>query len=69
LIPYSVCAHGKTKREMVLIHGQTEFYQLGESDWKDFSRHWEMYGVNRRAAWKLGCGAGANYDAACFILQ
>ncbi len=35
-----------------------EFYQLGESDWKDFSRHWEMYGVNRESCLEIGCGAG-----------
>lgn len=35
-----------------------DFYQLGESDWKDFSRHWEMYGVNRESCLEIGCGAG-----------
>jgi ubiquinone/menaquinone biosynthesis C-methylase UbiE len=35
-----------------------EFYQLGESDWKDFSRHWEMYGVNRESCLEIGCGVG-----------
>lgn len=35
-----------------------EFYQLGESDWKDFSRRWEMYGVNRESCLEIGCGAG-----------
>ena len=35
-----------------------EFYKLGESDWKDFSRHWEMYGVNRESCLEIGCGAG-----------
>jgi ubiquinone/menaquinone biosynthesis C-methylase UbiE len=35
-----------------------EFYQLGESDWRDFSRHWERYGVNRESCLEIGCGAG-----------
>ncbi len=35
-----------------------EFYQLGDSDWKDFSRHWEMYGVSRESCLEIGCGAG-----------
>jgi ubiquinone/menaquinone biosynthesis C-methylase UbiE len=35
-----------------------EFYQLGESDWKDFSKHWEMYGVDRESCLEIGCGAG-----------
>lgn len=35
-----------------------DFYQLGESDWKDFARHWEMYGVNRKSCLEIGCGAG-----------
>jgi ubiquinone/menaquinone biosynthesis C-methylase UbiE len=35
-----------------------EFYQLGESDWKDFRGHWEKYGVNRESCLEIGCGAG-----------
>jgi ubiquinone/menaquinone biosynthesis C-methylase UbiE len=35
-----------------------DFYQLGESDWKDFSRHWKMYGLNRESCLEIGCGAG-----------
>jgi ubiquinone/menaquinone biosynthesis C-methylase UbiE len=35
-----------------------EFYQLGELDWKDFKRHWEIYGVNRESCLEIGCGAG-----------
>ncbi len=35
-----------------------EIYQLGELDWKDFSRHWEMYGVNRDSCLEIGCGVG-----------
>ena len=34
------------------------FYKLGESDWKDFRRHWEMYGVNNESCLEIGCGAG-----------
>jgi SAM-dependent methyltransferase len=35
-----------------------QFYQLGESDWEGFARHWEMYGVNRENCLEIGCGAG-----------
>ena len=35
-----------------------EFYQLGESDWADFSVHWERYGINRTSVLEIGCGAG-----------
>lgn len=35
-----------------------EFYKLGESDWKDFRRHWEMYGVNKESCLEIGCGTG-----------
>lgn len=35
-----------------------DFYQLGESDWKDFRMHWEMYGVNNESCLEIGCGAG-----------
>ena len=35
-----------------------EFYHLGEQDWEDFSRHWELYGVNRESCLEIGCGAG-----------
>jgi ubiquinone/menaquinone biosynthesis C-methylase UbiE len=35
-----------------------EFYRVGDADWKDFSRHWEKYGVNRESCLEIGCGAG-----------
>jgi 2-polyprenyl-3-methyl-5-hydroxy-6-metoxy-1,4-benzoquinol methylase len=35
-----------------------EFYQLGASDWGDFSSHWEKYGLNRESCLEIGCGAG-----------
>jgi ubiquinone/menaquinone biosynthesis C-methylase UbiE len=34
------------------------FYALGESDWRDFVRHWQQYGVNRESCLEVGCGAG-----------
>jgi SAM-dependent methyltransferase len=36
----------------------SEFYKLGESDWKDFSTYWERYGVDRSSVVELGCGTG-----------
>ncbi len=35
-----------------------EFYQLGESDWGDFRRRWERYGVSSKSCLEIGCGAG-----------
>lgn len=35
-----------------------DFYQLGESDWIDFRRHWEMYGINKESCLEIGCGTG-----------
>ena len=35
-----------------------EFYALGESDWRDFKRHWDHFGVTYGACLEIGCGAG-----------
>ena len=35
-----------------------EFYALGVSDWKDFRKHWESYGVDNASCLEIGCGAG-----------
>lgn len=35
-----------------------EFYALGESDWKDFLRQWQHYGLNTESCLEIGCGAG-----------
>ncbi|MGA2248213.1 MAG: class I SAM-dependent methyltransferase [Verrucomicrobiota bacterium] len=35
-----------------------EFYQLGRSDWSDFLRQWQQYGVNPGTCVEIGCGAG-----------
>jgi len=35
-----------------------DFYKLGESDWIDFRRRWEKYGVNNESCIEIGCGAG-----------
>ena len=35
-----------------------EFYALGESDWRDFFRTWQQYGVSRESCLEVGCGAG-----------
>jgi len=36
----------------------SEFYELGRSDWSDFILHWEKYGVNKDVGLEIGCGAG-----------
>lgn len=35
-----------------------ELYALGESDWHDFFRQWQQYGVNRESCIEIGCGVG-----------
>jgi SAM-dependent methyltransferase len=35
-----------------------EFYELGRSDWSDFVRHWESYGLRKGSVVEIGCGAG-----------
>jgi ubiquinone/menaquinone biosynthesis C-methylase UbiE len=35
-----------------------EFYRVGESDWRDFFRQWQQYGVETRDCLEIGCGAG-----------
>ena len=35
-----------------------EFYSLGRSDWEDFWRQWQHYGVSSESCLEVGCGAG-----------
>jgi SAM-dependent methyltransferase len=35
-----------------------EFYAVGQSDWHDFSRRWERYGLVPDCCLEIGCGAG-----------
>ena len=35
-----------------------EFYDLGRSDWEDFLRHWQHYGLEIGECIEIGCGAG-----------
>lgn len=37
---------------------EEEFYELGQSDWRDFFLHWQQYGVNKESCLEIGCGAG-----------
>jgi len=37
---------------------EEEFYAVGESDWHDFLRHWQHYGVSKLSCLEIGCGAG-----------
>lgn len=49
--------HGKSK-DGPRPWTDSEFFKLGESDWKDFSVHWERYGLDRSSVVEIGCGAG-----------
>lgn len=35
-----------------------DFYALGESDWNDFLKRWDSYGINTEHVLEIGCGAG-----------
>ena len=35
-----------------------DFFNLGKSDWSDFSKRWSYYGYNRESCLEIGCGAG-----------
>ena len=35
-----------------------DFYQTGRSDWEEFMRRWQRYGVERESCVEIGCGAG-----------
>jgi SAM-dependent methyltransferase len=37
---------------------EDDFYELGRSDWADFVRRWERYGVTSESCVEIGCGAG-----------
>jgi SAM-dependent methyltransferase len=36
----------------------SEFYRFGESDWSEFLRRWERFGVDKASCVEIGCGAG-----------
>src|SRR4051812_12497898 len=35
-----------------------EFYEMGRSDWSDFRKHWDQFGVEPGVCLEIGCGAG-----------
>jgi ubiquinone/menaquinone biosynthesis C-methylase UbiE len=35
-----------------------DFYDTGKSDWADFLRQWEQYGLTKNTCLEVGCGAG-----------
>jgi ubiquinone/menaquinone biosynthesis C-methylase UbiE len=37
---------------------EEEFYELGDSDWRDFLEHWQQYGISTQNCLEIGCGAG-----------
>lgn len=37
---------------------KAEFYNLGESDWNDFFKRWNSYGLKEEHVLEIGCGAG-----------
>jgi ubiquinone/menaquinone biosynthesis C-methylase UbiE len=37
---------------------EEEFYELGESDWRDSLGQWQQYGIHTESCIEVGCGAG-----------
>lgn len=55
---WAVAAWADRDRDGSTPWNDEEFYALGASDWEDFRRHWERYGLDRTAVVEIGCGAG-----------
>jgi hypothetical protein len=55
---YPVDAWQGTERGSPHAWTDAELYELGRSDWADFLRHWQHYGLNAGNCLEIGCGAG-----------
>jgi SAM-dependent methyltransferase len=55
---YAVASWGGKQKNGPDAWTDEDFYKLGESDWKDFRKHWEAYGLNKETCLEIGCGAG-----------
>jgi len=55
---YAVAAWQGKERGTANAWTDDEFYELGRSDWADFLRHWQHYGLRLGTCIKVGCGAG-----------
>jgi ubiquinone/menaquinone biosynthesis C-methylase UbiE len=55
---YSVATWQGKERGSPNAWTDAEFYELGRSDWADFLRHWQHYGLKAGICLEIGCGAG-----------
>jgi len=55
---YGTASWSGRRRGEVNEWTDVEFYDLGRSDWRDFSTRWNRYGYNRDSCLEIGCGAG-----------
>ena len=55
---FGVASWGGKQKDGSTPWTDEDFYKLGQSDWEDFRRHWEMYGVSNESCLEIGCGAG-----------
>jgi SAM-dependent methyltransferase len=55
---WAVAAWAEKQKSGASPWTEEEFYALGESDWQDFSHHWQQYGFDRASCLEIGCGAG-----------
>ena len=55
---YGVASWAGRRRGVVNEWTDVEFYDLGQSDWRDFSERWDCYGYDHESCLEVGCGAG-----------
>jgi ubiquinone/menaquinone biosynthesis C-methylase UbiE len=55
---WSVASWANKQKGAASAWTDEEFYALGESDWSDFLRHWQQYGLRKESCLEVGCGAG-----------
>ncbi len=55
---YGVAAWAGRSKEESNPWTDEEFFELGAADWRDFSKHWERYGLDASSCVEIGCGAG-----------
>jgi ubiquinone/menaquinone biosynthesis C-methylase UbiE len=55
---WGVASWVNKQKDAVSPWNDEDFYALGESDWGDFLRQWQQYGLQTEHCLEVGCGAG-----------
>jgi SAM-dependent methyltransferase len=55
---YAVATWEGKERGSKTAWTDSDFYELGRSDWADFVKHWQRYGLSAGDCLEIGCGAG-----------